>query len=193
MVTPCLQLRPTRQPDLAIIFLSPAWLNPSPDGRGARRRSMLAANPTDEDLVAASRNGDGEAFARIVERYQAMVCAVTFSILGELALSEDAAQDAFVIAWQQLTTLREPNRLRAWLAGIARNVARVATRKRGHDVVHRAAPLDSATPLAATEPFPDEQTARREEEGILWKVLSQVAEPYREALVLYYREHQSVL
>src|SRR5687767_5420454 len=125
---------------------------------------MLTANATDEDLVAASRNGDGGAFARIVERYQAMVCAVTYSLLGDLALSEDAAQEVFVIAWQQLGTLREPNRLRAWLAGIARNVARSATRKRGHDVVHRADPIDSASPLTTGEPFPDEQTARREEE-----------------------------
>jgi len=153
---------------------------------------VIATNAADEELVASCQTGDGPAFRHIVERYQAMVCAVTYSILGDLALSEDAAQEAFVVAWQQLHTLRDATRLRSWLAGIARNVAHAGNRKRGQDVVHRAEPIGSASPVATNEPLPDEQTARREEEVILWTVLAQVPETYREALVLYYREHQSV-
>jgi DNA-directed RNA polymerase specialized sigma24 family protein len=52
-----------------------------------------------------------------------MVCGIAYSILGDFAASEDAAQDAFLTAWRKFHDLREPDRLRAWLAQIARNSA----------------------------------------------------------------------
>src|SRR5438093_857637 len=94
----------------------------------------------DAELVHATRRGDKRAFVEIVARHQAMVCGIALGILGDFAASEDAAQEAFLTAWRKFHDLREPERLRPWLAQIARNAALgYLRRKRGED------PLDAAT------------------------------------------------
>ena len=78
---------------------------------------------SDEQLWQASRAGDRDAFGRIVERYQSLICALAYSRTGNLAGSQDVAQETFVTAWRQIGELREPAKLRGWLCGIARNLA----------------------------------------------------------------------
>lgn len=138
----------------------------------------------DASLVTRCRDGDRAAFREIVDRYQGMACAVAYSTLGDLAASEDAAQESFLIAWQSMASLREPDKLRSWLAGIVRNTARTAGRARTTAAL-------GAEPESA-RPSPDEETARREEAALLWATIGRLPESYREPLVLYYREHQSV-
>ena len=88
----------------------------------------------DARLLKASLRGDHDAFARIVRRYQALVCAITYSATGDVAASEDLAQETFLTAWKRLNSVREPSRLSAWLCTIARNVTTDYLRRRQHDV-----------------------------------------------------------
>jgi DNA-directed RNA polymerase specialized sigma24 family protein len=53
----------------------------------------------DRELVERSLNGDRGAFGRIVERYQSLICAVTYSATGDVSRSEDLAQETFLAAW----------------------------------------------------------------------------------------------
>jgi RNA polymerase sigma factor (sigma-70 family) len=146
-----------------------------------------SACSTDAQLVLAARRGDKEAFVEIVARHQAMVCGITFSILGELAESEDAAQEAFLTAWRKLHTLREPQRLRGWLGEIARNAALgFRRRRRGSET------LDETLSMADEAPLPDEVVASEEEASLVRASLAKLPENYRLPLVLYYREGQSV-
>jgi RNA polymerase sigma factor (sigma-70 family) len=152
---------------------------------------MLVQSSSDVELVRACLAGDRSAFRQIVERYQAMVCAIAYSITGDLSSSEDVAQEAFLVAWKQMQTIRAPEQLRAWLAGIVRNTARSSTRKGHADLLRGAEPIPQNVPTPAL-PSPLDMAVRREEEQLLWRVLEQIPELYREPLVLYYREHQSV-
>lgn len=77
---------------------------------------------TDELLWRDVQNNDRDAFGRIVERYQSLVCSVAYAGLGDVAASQDVALEAFVAAWRQRDDLREPSKLRAWLCGIARTI-----------------------------------------------------------------------
>ena len=140
---------------------------------------------TDAELIAASRRGDASAFGQIVERYQRAVCAVSYSGTGDRTLSEDIAQDTFVTAWRQLAALREIERLPAWLCGIARNLARSARRKRG-----RETPLEDREIAGEVTPF--DAIAAREVEATVAAALARVPDAYREPLVLFYCEEQSV-
>lgn len=141
---------------------------------------------SDAELLEASRRGEREAFGALVERYQGVVCAVSYSRTGNRALSEDVAQDTFLAAWSQLDQLREAGRLRAWLCGIARNLARKARLR-----TEREAPTDTlSTTCAGANPF--EQVAEVETERLVRDALTRVPETYRDVLVLYYREHRSV-
>src|SRR5436190_1452546 len=94
-----------------------------------RKMSFVEAN--DNDLVAASLDGNRDAFAEIVTRYQSLICSVAYSATGSLSQSEDVAQDTFVAAWKQLRTLKEPAKLRSWLCGIARNLVNNTLRRDG--------------------------------------------------------------
>ncbi len=151
---------------------------------------MERAIPSDAELLDASRRGERAAFGHLVERYQNLVCAVSFSAVGDRALSEDVAQDTFLTAWRQLGELREPGKLRAWLCAIARNLARKAARRRGREVPVSEESIEARGELAASSPLDDAMAA--ESERIVWESLRRVPATYREALVLYYREGQSL-
>ena len=93
----------------------------------------IGAEKSDGELVEASRRGEHEAFGQLVARYQDLVCAVSYSSTGDRVLSEDVAQETFIAAWRQLDGLRDIERLRSWLCGIARNLARKARKAHRRD------------------------------------------------------------
>ena len=103
---------------------------------------MPAAAESDAQLVARTLKGNREAFRQIVERHQNLICSLAYSALGNLAQSEDLAQETFVAAWKQLPQLREPLKLRSWLCGIVRCLIGKELRRRGHEPLHAAEPLD---------------------------------------------------
>src|SRR5437879_1836223 len=93
---------------------------------------------TDAELVAAYLAGDREAFGQIVERYQRLLCSLAYSATGSLSESEDLAQEAFVDAWRQLHTLREPEKLRPWMCGILRYKVCRLRRSEGKEPLRQA-------------------------------------------------------
>ena len=147
---------------------------------------------SDAELVTQSLAGGRNAFRQFVVRYQTLICSLAYSATGSLTRSEDLAQETFLIAWKQLGELREPDKLRSWLCGIARNLNLRAIRGQQSDPVHRAEPLDAAHESPAVEPLPRDQIISQEEEAILWRSLERIPESYREPLILFYRERQSV-
>ncbi len=155
-------------------------------------RAVSAEVFNDAELVSESLSGNRDAFGRIVAQYQSLVCSLAYSATGSLSQSEDLAQETFLAAWKQLADLREPHKLRAWLCGIARNLINNSLRRQGREPSHAAEPLETAEEPPSLEPLPPEQAIGREEEAILWRSLERIPEIYREPLVLFYREHQSV-
>jgi hypothetical protein len=57
-------------------------------------QTMSAAANSDTQLVAWSRTGDRDAFRKIVERYQSLVCSITHNATGSLPPSEDLSGTA---------------------------------------------------------------------------------------------------
>lgn len=152
--------------------------------------SSSASALDDNELVARSLAGSRDAFGTIVERYQATVSAVAYSLTGSVRRSEDLAQETFVTAWKQLGDLRDPQKLRAWLCGIARHHVSAERRRMSREPSHQAGTL--ADELSGGEAPPSTQAVSAEEQALLWREIGQLPEVYREALVLYYREEQSV-
>jgi RNA polymerase sigma factor (sigma-70 family) len=143
-----------------------------------------------ETLVEASRAGDRRAFSRIVATYQGLVCSVAYSLTGDLHQSEDIAQETFVAAWQRMNDLRDPRRLPAWLCGIARNMARSAFRRSQRDPLFESVALEDRQVVEAeVEPASMEESDRL---ALVWQTLAGIPEEYREPLVLFYREGQSI-
>lgn len=151
-----------------------------------------ALSLSDADLVTACLGGDRNAFGRIVERYQRLLCSLAYSATGRLSESEDVAQETFVEAWRGLRELREPEKLRPWLCGILRYKASRLRRREGREPVRQAEELETAEAVSSVDAAAAELAMHEEEQAILWTELERVPALYREPLVLYYREHRSV-
>src|SRR5271168_1982149 len=111
--------------------------------------AMISA--TDTDLVSESLSGNRDAFAQIVSRYQSLLCSLAYSATGNLGQSEDLAQETFIVAWKRLGHLRERQKLRAWLCGIARNRINDFLRREGREPNHQAETLEDVPETHATE------------------------------------------
>ena len=142
--------------------------------------------------MAESLKGNRDTFRLIVERYQTLVSSLAYCATGNVSRSEDLAQETFVAAWKQLAELREPAKLRPWLCSIARSFISKEFRRQGREPDHAAELLEAMDECVSPEPLPSEQAISDEEKAILWRALERIPEIYREPLVLFYREHQSI-
>jgi RNA polymerase sigma-70 factor (ECF subfamily) len=75
----------------------------------------------DAALIASAREGDLDAFAELVRRYEHRVRAVLFRLLDDDRDVEEATQDAFVQAWRNLDRFRGDAAVFTWLYRIAVN------------------------------------------------------------------------
>ncbi len=76
---------------------------------------------TDLEIVARCRDGDREAFADLVRRYQSKVLTLAARILNSRVEAEDIAQDIFVKVFQSLRDFRGASQFSTWLYRITVN------------------------------------------------------------------------
>jgi RNA polymerase sigma factor (sigma-70 family) len=154
--------------------------------------NMTESALNDAQLISHAVSGHRDAFAQIVTRYQSLVCSMAYSATGNLSQSEDLAQETFIAAWRGLPTLREPEKLRSWLCGIARNLIASAMRSRKQEFADAAETIDALADVPSQESLPIDRAISGEEEAILWRSLEHIPQVYREPLILFYREGQSI-
>jgi RNA polymerase sigma-70 factor, ECF subfamily len=125
-------------------------------------------------LVRAARDGDREAFMRLVRRHQAGVRAFVHGLVGDRALAEDVAQEAFLRAWRSLKTLRDDAAFATWLYTIARRAAL--------DELRRPAPrtVPIAEVAAVADQHPGDPVLRTD----LERALGRLEAAQREAFLL---------
>jgi RNA polymerase sigma-70 factor, ECF subfamily len=100
----------------------------------------------DRDLVVAAQRGDQEAFVDLVRLHGDRCFAIAHRILRDVDRAEDALQDALVIAWRDLPSLRDPDRFGGWLHRVLTNVCiSQATRERGRIAQLRVLPVEGPT------------------------------------------------
>ena len=76
----------------------------------------------DRDLVEAAQRGDQAAFVDLVKSRGDGLFAIAQRILRDVDRAEDALQDALVIAWRDLRSLRDPDRFDPWVHRLLTNV-----------------------------------------------------------------------
>src|SRR5215510_7970532 len=87
--------------------------------------------------------GDREAFAALVHATSDRMYAIATRILRDTHLAEDALQGAFVTAWRQLPTLRDPDRFEAWVRKLVVHACYAEARRRSSWTANvRALPVD---------------------------------------------------
>jgi len=149
-------------------------------------------NTSETELLRASLAGSTEAFSTVVERYQSLICGITYSTTGDFAKSEELAQETFIRAWKGLSRLKDLSKFRAWLCTIARNLVKGSIRRQHRDVINDAQSLESVVTFETVEPGPSEIAISKEQKAVVWQALRGIPQTYREPMVLFYREQQSV-
>jgi RNA polymerase sigma-70 factor (ECF subfamily) len=81
--------------------------------------------------VESALDGDIRAFDRLVLVHLPRTYRIALAILGSEADAGDAVQEAWLAAWRQLPTLRDPTRFDGWLDQILVNACRMSIRRRG--------------------------------------------------------------
>ena len=147
---------------------------------------------SDAELIQQSRNGDESAYGEIVQRHQSLVCSVAYNRCGDLATSEDLAQDAFIQAWKKLADLSDVTKFKSWICTIVRNMASQSHAKATRNVATGASQLDSVVEPASAADNPVARVISEEQQQVVWQALAAIPENYREPMILFYREEQSV-
>lgn len=131
--------------------------------------------------MKSARNGDGESFGLLYEEYYAPMMWLAYSILLDRDLAEDAAQQAFVKACENLADLRDVGRFGPWLARICRNEAHQLIRQQRRQRSYEHAESGQA----------GEQTRDDRQTDLVKKAIDQLAPMYREVVVLHYYNRMS--
>ncbi|TMK63704.1 MAG: RNA polymerase sigma factor [Actinobacteria bacterium] len=123
-------------------------------------RPEAASNGGDAELVQRVLAGEPSAFAALYRSYAAVVARAVRDQVRDAESVADAVQETFARALEQLHTLREPQRFRAWLLAIARHTAVDQRRLRSRMTSIEDSP--AAVERAALEAGPDEVAEVRE-------------------------------
>ncbi|MCC7476597.1 MAG: RNA polymerase sigma factor [Pirellulales bacterium] len=179
------------------------WMMKDRDGKGRKRKGgsgavleigmeaeTEAAGRKQLDMdVAASLQGDGAAFARVIERYQQVIARRMARFARDRALIEELTHDVFVEAYFSLHTYRGDAPLEHWLQRIATRIGyRYWKRARRGDLVS----LDrlALEPVAKTND--DGSLQRLEQSEAVARILERLPPRDRLVLTLLYVESRSV-
>jgi RNA polymerase sigma-70 factor (ECF subfamily) len=103
---------------------------PFPSRREASVSELSVSEPSDEELVERAQAGDAWAEEALFRRHIGRASQIATRLLGRGSDAEDAIQDSFVIALEQLPKLREGAAFRSWLLRIVVHQAHRRYRKR---------------------------------------------------------------
>ncbi|HEX2034853.1 MAG TPA: sigma-70 family RNA polymerase sigma factor [Chloroflexota bacterium] len=153
--------------------------------------SPPATGGDDNEAVAAARAGDAVAFNRLVLRYQDAVYTLCFRLTGNAEDAADAAQEAFLSAYQHLDGFRG-GAFRSWLLRIAANASydllRQRKRRPAASLDRPAREEDDAPGPALDVPDPaigpEGQALRAEFDRLVQAGLLELPEDQRLAVVL---------
>jgi RNA polymerase sigma-70 factor (ECF subfamily) len=135
---------------------------------------------SDKECVARCLRGDVESFRPLVERYQRLVFSHTAGRLRDPVHTEEAVQEAFVRAFENLKKLRKPESFYAWLLSISARVAQEHFRT-----------LQRHTQEDQTLENLVDENAHREEQPSLEAALAALPEHCRRMVQLRYYEELS--
>jgi RNA polymerase sigma-70 factor (ECF subfamily) len=140
----------------------------------------------DQELVARVIDGDQSAFSELVETYQQSVYNLTYRMLGNAGEAEDAAQEAFLRAYQHIKRYDTERSFKTWLLSIASNYCIDRIRKRRLTWLSIDEPLPPHPSLTSNSPDPEVYTSDNEQSVVIHEMLGELAPDYRAAVVLRY-------
>jgi RNA polymerase sigma-70 factor, ECF subfamily len=144
-----------------------------------------AVEQDDLQLVTASKNGDQEAFAQLVQRYQRLVFNLVYRMLQQYEEATEITQETFLAAWQGLPSFRGEARFPTWLYRIAYNFSlkQLELRKRER-ALQVALEAEKTLENASDEQRENAELDARDRQILIQEHLSHLPTKYRIVLIL---------
>lgn len=142
-------------------------------------------NPEEAAWIRQAQAGDDAAYGRLVQAFQGPVYNVCYRMLDDPQEAEDAAQETFLRAYQNLESYNPNRKFINWLLAIASNHCVDRLRKRRLTLV----PLDAVRfwdPPTSGSGAPEPVVAQQELEGQVSGMLAGLGAKDRAAIVLRY-------
>jgi len=130
--------------------------------------------------IRQAREGDLTAFGRLVRAYQTPVYNLAYRMLGDRMEAEDAAQETFLRAFENLNRYDMQRSFRTWLLAIAAHHCIDRIRRRRPTV-----PLDAIAPRSAAWGL-EAVLARREAQERVQRMLACLSPTDRATVTLRY-------
>ena len=143
----------------------------------------------DAKLIQRVLDGDDTAFSALVKRHQKPVHALAWRKTGDFHVAEEITQDTFLKAYQNLSTLKEPQKFAGWLYVIAANYCKMWMRKKRLSTqsleATSSAELEKAT-YSGYVIAENERTTAEAQREVVKKLLATLQESDRIVITLYY-------
>ncbi len=143
-------------------------------------------------LVLNARNSNAtlaeqqEAFCELVSMFQDMAYACGYAALGDFCLAEDAAQEAFISAWQKLSQVHHPEAFPGWFRSIVLTECNRIVRKQRL----RTISLDEGMEVRASHPDQQLTLEKEEMKKAAFAAIKKLTFNERMVVVLFYvNEH----
>ena len=134
-----------------------------------------------------ARQGDQEAFGKLVEAFQGPVFNLAYRMLNNPGEAEEAAQEVFIRAYTRLHTYRPEHKFSTWILSITSNYCIDLIRKRRALLLSIDEPLPPHPALMSEkEKGPESQMVVSEREDMVQELLQGLAPDYRQAVILRY-------
>ncbi len=141
-------------------------------------------------LLLQAQRGDLDAFNRLVLAHQEQLFNIAFRILGDEDLAADATQEAFLHAFQKITTFRSGS-FRAWLIRIVTNLCYDELRRQKRRPQTALEPMtadgeeiESPAWMSDGGPSPEASLDQKELEHAIEHCLQALPPPFRTIVVL---------
>ncbi|HXH38228.1 MAG TPA: sigma-70 family RNA polymerase sigma factor [Thermoanaerobaculia bacterium] len=95
-----------------------------------RVNPISESNPSDQELIARTLGGDGNAFGILVDRFQRKIYRVAYAIVRDDTEADTITQDTFIQAYMHLARFQGRSELETWLTRITINRSRDWLRRR---------------------------------------------------------------
>ena len=142
----------------------------------------------EQRLVDAARRGDEAAFESLVRLYEKRVFALAVRMCGNSEDAAEAAQEAFLAAWQGLRFFRGDSSFSTWLYRLTSNACVDLLRREGRHRSVAGPSLDDDGELNRdvpdTTPSPQEEAERRELRAQIEEGLRALSPEHRQVLIL---------
>ena len=150
---------------------------------------MKASNhKEDKDLVERIACGDQDAFRTLFERLMGDVFKLSYAMLLDRQMAEDATQEAFIKLWNNAENWRPEASIKTWLLRVSRNLCLDIIQKRKNDLKKYQGlyqdHLSSGGPALPSRA--DDKISMQDNAKIIKNAISLLPERQREAVTLVY-------